>query len=198
MVRVLLAVVDENNRLLGVITDGDIRRALLKGCGVDDNVNEAVNRSPIVGMENDDDFNHRRIMEDSNIDRLPITKLDGKFVRFEFRTKKTIPNAIPNLDGRETEYLLRAINQNHIAIGPEVDEFERAICRYTGAKYAVATNTGTSALHLALLVSDIKRDDIVITSSFTFAATVHSIYYMGAIPAFVDVDPNSLCLCPQK
>ena len=109
----ILAVVDENNRLLGVITDGDIRRALLKGCGVDDNVNEAVNRSPIVGMENDDDFNHRRIMEDSNIDRLPITKLDGKFVRFEFRTKKTIPNAIPNLDGRETEYLLRAQSKSY-------------------------------------------------------------------------------------
>lgn len=194
----ILAVIDENMNLIGVLTDGDIRRAMLRGIGLKGKVKDAFNRNPVVGLESEDDFKNWEIMERNNIDRLPIVNSNNEFIRFEFLKKKSIPNAIPNLDGQETEFLFRAINKNHIAIGPQVEEFESELCQYTGAKYAVATNSGSAALHLALIASDIKPDEIVITTSFTFAATANSIYYLGAVPAFVDIDATSLCLCPGK
>ncbi|HMI56221.1 MAG TPA: DegT/DnrJ/EryC1/StrS family aminotransferase [Gemmatimonadaceae bacterium] len=74
-------------------------------------------------------------------------------------------------------------------LGPEVEAFEKEFAAMHGAKYAVAVNTGTSALHVALLAAGIGPGDEVITVSMTFIATVSAIRYTGAIPVFVDVDP---------
>ena len=76
-------------------------------------------------------------------------------------------------------------------LGSEVAAFEKEFAAYSGAKQAIGVNSGTSALHLALLAAGIGPGDEVITVPFTFVATVAAIHYAGATPVFVDIDPQT-------
>ncbi|MFO1104341.1 MAG: DegT/DnrJ/EryC1/StrS family aminotransferase [Methylocystis sp.] len=83
----------------------------------------------------------------------------------------------------------RVLESCHFTLGPEVAAFEEEFARYCNAQYCVAVNSGTSALHLALLAAGVGPDDEVITVPFTFMATVSAIQYTGATPVLVDIDP---------
>lgn len=83
-------------------------------------------------------------------------------------------------------------------LGPEVSQLEEEFAAYCDAKHAVAVNTGTSALHLALLAAGVGPGDEVITVPFTFVATVSAVCYAGALPVFVDVEPVTLTMDPAK
>jgi dTDP-4-amino-4,6-dideoxygalactose transaminase len=97
----------------------------------------------------------------------------------------------------ERELLLDAFDSNWIApLGPHVDAFEREICETVGVLYAAALSSGTSALHLALLMLGVGPGDEVIVSSFTFAATANAVMYVGATPVFIDSDPVSWNMDP--
>ncbi len=105
----------------------------------------------------------------------------------------------PHMSGREQEYISEVFKSNYIApLGEFVDRFEKSICEYTGASYAVATINGTSAIHLALRVLGIKEDDIVLASSFTFIGSVSSILYQNARPYFVDSNKKSWNISPTR
>jgi dTDP-4-amino-4,6-dideoxygalactose transaminase len=84
----------------------------------------------------------------------------------------------------------------HFTLGPEVAKFEEEFAAYSGTGIGVGVNTGTSALHLALLAADIGPGDEVITVPFTFVATVAAIRYTGATPVFVDIDPRTFTMDP--
>lgn len=86
----------------------------------------------------------------------------------------------------------KTLSSTQFVLGKEVSAFEEEFADYCGAKFAVGVNSGTSALHLALLAAGVKAGDEVITVSCTFVATVAAIDYIGARPVFVDVDPDSL------
>jgi dTDP-4-amino-4,6-dideoxygalactose transaminase len=86
------------------------------------------------------------------------------------------------------------LESTQFILGNEVTAFEEEFAHYCGADYGIAVNTGTSALHLALLANGIGPGDEVITVSFTFVATVAAIGYTGATPVFVDIDPVSYTL----
>ncbi len=106
-----------------------------------------------------------------------------------------IPLHEPRFVGNERAYVLDTIESTFVSsVGKYVDRFEEMIKEYTGAKYAIATTNGTTALHMSLLVAGVKRDDLVITQSLTFIATCNAISYVGANPIFVDVDLDSLGL----
>ncbi len=81
-------------------------------------------------------------------------------------------------------------------LGPEVAKFEEEFAAYSGARFGIGVNTGTSALHLSLLAADIGPGDEVITVPFTFVATVAAIEYAGAKPVFVDIDPETYNMDP--
>jgi dTDP-4-amino-4,6-dideoxygalactose transaminase len=83
----------------------------------------------------------------------------------------------------------RVLDSGQYVLGEEVEQFEREFAAFSGADHGVAVNTGTSALHLALLAAGVGPDDEVVTVPFTFVATVAAIRYTGARPVFVDVDP---------
>lgn len=89
------------------------------------------------------------------------------------------------------EAVARVLASGHFALGPEVAAFEREFAAYCGARHGIAVNSGTSALHLALLAAGAGPGDEVITVPFTFVATVAAIRYTGATPVFVDVDPRT-------
>jgi dTDP-4-amino-4,6-dideoxygalactose transaminase len=92
---------------------------------------------------------------------------------------------------------VRTLESGHYVLGPEVAEFEKEFAAFQGAGFGLGVNSGTSALHLALLAFGIGSGDEVITTPFTFTATVAAILYAGAKPVFVDVDPDSFTINPS-
>jgi dTDP-4-amino-4,6-dideoxygalactose transaminase len=104
----------------------------------------------------------------------------------------------PHLGGSEQKYVNEAFESNWVApLGPNVDGFEQDLCRYVGRDHAAALISGTAALHLALLMLGIGRDDVVICQSFTFAASANPIIYQGATPVFIDSEPDTWNICPE-
>lgn len=106
--------------------------------------------------------------------------------------------ASPVIENEEINAVIEVMKSGMIAQGPKVIEFEKEFADFVGAKYGIATNSGTSALHVALLAAGIGEGDEVITSPFTFAATGNSILYTGARPVFVDIDEETFTLDPSK
>jgi perosamine synthetase len=95
------------------------------------------------------------------------------------------------LRGNEWRYVKECLETNWVSsAGPFVDRFERMVAEYVGTRHAVAVVNGTSALHLALLVSDVRPGDEVLVSTLTFAASANAIRYAGAWPVFIDAEPQ--------
>ena len=92
----------------------------------------------------------------------------------------------------------RVMASGRFVLGPEGEAFEREIAAYTGARHAVGCNSGTDALHLALVAAGVGRGDEVIIPSFTFFATGEAVSYTGATPVFADVDPGTFNLDPKS
>src|SRR5580698_9119708 len=86
------------------------------------------------------------------------------------------------------------LDSGQFTLGSEVFDFEKEFAAYCGAEDAVGVNSGTSALHLALLAAGVGPGDEVITVPFTFVATAAAIHYAGATPVYVDIDPNTFNL----
>ena len=95
------------------------------------------------------------------------------------------------MSGKEQQYIAEVFESNYIApLGDFVERFEESVCGYTGAKHALATNTATAALHLALRVLGIGSGDYVLASSFTFIGSVNAVLYQNARPIFIDSDES--------
>lgn len=123
-----------------------------------------------------------------------------QFVRRQFNEPDAfIPLHIPRFEGNEKKYVMDAIDSTFVSsVGAYVDKFEEMMCQITGAKHAIATVNGTSALHTALILAGFEKEDEVITQPLTFVATANAIAYTGAKPVFVDVDRDTLGLSPNK
>lgn len=121
-----------------------------------------------------------------------------RFIRETFKEPEAfIPLHAPFFGGNEKKYLLDTIDSTFVSsVGAYVNRFEEMMQEITGAKYAIATTNGTTALHLALIVAGVKRDEEVITQPLTFVATANAITHAQGIPVFVDVDKDTMGLSP--
>jgi perosamine synthetase len=98
----------------------------------------------------------------------------------------------PNISGNEWKYVKECLDTAWVSsVGSYVSQFENMVAEYAGAKYGVATSSGTTALHISLIISGVERDDYVIVPNVTFVASVNSIKYTGADPILMDVDPHT-------
>ena len=121
------------------------------------------------------------------------------YIRSLFNTEDFIPLHEPVFIGNEKKYLADCIDSTFVSsVGEYVDKFESSVADFTGAKFAIATTNGTAALHTALQLSGVGNNCEVITQPLTFIATCNAISYCGAIPVFVDVDLNTLGMCPKS
>jgi perosamine synthetase len=121
------------------------------------------------------------------------------FIKLQFPKQEFIALHEPRFLGNEKKYLIDCIDSTFVSsVGKYVDSFEIELAKYTGAKYAVACVNGTAALHMALLVADVKAHDLVLTQPLSFIATCNAISYIGAVPLFIDVDMDTLGLSPEK
>ena len=121
------------------------------------------------------------------------------FIKSLYPMENPIPLHAPRFSGNEKKYLMDCIDTTYVSyVGQYVGRFEDEIRQYTGAKHAVAVSSGTSALHVALLLVDVVPGMEVITQPLTFVATANAISYCGASPVFVDVERSTLGLDPDK
>lgn len=120
------------------------------------------------------------------------------FVHQLFGTEETVPLHAPLFIGNEKKYLNECIDTTFVSsVGKFVDRFEEEMAAYTGAKKAVVCVSGTNALHMAMMLVGVERDDEVLTQALTFIATCNAISYIGAHPVFIDVDMETLGLSPK-
>ena len=105
--------------------------------------------------------------------------------------------AKPVMGDEEKKAVMEVLDSGIIAQGPKVKEFEQNFAEMCGVKHAIATTSGTTALHMALLAHGIGPGDEVITSPFTFIASANSVLFVGATPVFVDIDPKTFNMDPS-
>jgi dTDP-4-amino-4,6-dideoxygalactose transaminase len=113
-------------------------------------------------------------------------------------TLKTIPIAAPQIGEEERQAVLAVLDSGQLAQGPVVEDFEGAFARWCGVANAVAISNGTAALHLLLLAHGLKEGDEVITTAFSFVASANSALFVGAKPVFVDIEPDTYTLDPDR
>lgn len=109
-----------------------------------------------------------------------------------------VPLSSPDIVEKDIEAVVGVMKTRFLSIGPKVVEFEKRIGSFAGTKYAVAVNSGTSALHLIIRGMGIKEDDKVLTTPFSFIASANCILFEKAEPLFVDIDEKTLNLDPDK
>ncbi|MBN1765624.1 MAG: DegT/DnrJ/EryC1/StrS family aminotransferase, partial [Sedimentisphaerales bacterium] len=97
----------------------------------------------------------------------------------------------PDITPADIEAVINVLKTPNLSLGPKLVEFETAFADYTGRRFGVAVNSGTSALHLCMLALGIKPGDEVITTPFSFIATTNSVLMVDAKPVFVDIDPDT-------
>ena len=120
------------------------------------------------------------------------------FIHELYGAKGFVPLSVPKFIGNEKKYLNECIDTTFVSsVGKFVDRFEEDMARYTGAKKAVVCVSGTNALHMALMLVGVERDDEVLTQALTFIATCNAISYIGAYPVFLDVDKTTMGLSPD-
>jgi len=104
----------------------------------------------------------------------------------------------PDIGQHEVEYVNEVLRSHQLSIGPWIEKFEKKFAGYIGTEHAVAVNSGTSGLHLCVRALGIGSKDEVITTSFSFVASVSCFLYEGALPVLVDIDPETLNLDPAR
>lgn len=119
------------------------------------------------------------------------------FIHDLYGTEDFIPLHVPTFSGNEKKYLNECIDTTFVSsVGKFVNRFEEMTAEYTGAAKAVVCVNGTNALHMAMMIAGVERDDEVITQALTFIATCNAISYIGAHPVFIDVDRETMGLSP--
>jgi len=109
-----------------------------------------------------------------------------------------VPLSSPEISQDDIEEVLEVLKTGRLSIGPKIEEFERLVAEYTGVKYAVAVNSGTSALHLIIRSLEIGEGDLVITTPFSFVASANVMLFEKALPVFADIDSKTLNLSPES
>ena len=184
----------KNNRVIGVLTDGDIRRSLINNMQIKSSVCKIMNKKFVKIRQNEDKnkvieklnrFNHK-------IKVFPVINNDKKLVDITTQERfNYVPIYEPTLKGNEMKYLIDCISTNWISsAGPYVRKFEDNFSLMHYKKRALSVSSGTTGLHIALAALGVKKGDEVIVPNFTFAAAINSILYVNATPVIVDVDKD--------
>ena len=197
----LVFVINNTGRMVGILTDGDVRRWLLKSGDLNDSITKMMNENFVFAREDDSIekiYKITRKNKNKELEYIPILNKEGKIIDyFHFAFKEHIPVARPNMGGKEFEYVAECILTNWISSqGKFVKSFEAKMAQSTGVKYAAATSNGTVALHLALEALGIGQGDEVIVPTLTFIATANAVSYTGAKPVFVDSEEDTWCMDP--
>lgn len=192
-------ILDEEEKLCGILTDGDLRRLLLKGRNLEDRLQKSDLGKYVVAEEGE---SIDELIKKTNriIKIIPIVNREGFLVDYFLNEHKThfTPIAEPKLQNKEFEYLMDAFASTWISSrGKYIDQFEENFAQFIGVKHGVATANGTVAIHLALKALNIGEGDEVIIPDITFAATANAVILANATPVIVDVEEDFWTINPD-
>jgi dTDP-4-amino-4,6-dideoxygalactose transaminase len=192
--RGVLLVTEPDGRLRRTITDGDLRRAAIQQVQDTTPVGRLPEHPPITLSTSATYAEGMALLDQHQIDHLPILDSAGRVVDVMFRRElsQRIWLSSPHLGEEETAFVEDAFKTNWIApLGPHVDGFERELAAYVGVGHGAAVSSGTAAIHLALVLLGVKQGDTVFCSSLTFVGSCNPILYCGARPVFIDSEPET-------
>lgn len=196
----ILCLVEDENRFIQTLTDGDLRRYLLSGKSLDSKLHDLPFNQSITISNNQSESDARALFELHAINHLPLLSDDGKIITVFLRHKldEKIGLSIPHMGIEELEFVQQAFDSNWIApLGPNVSAFEEEIAEKVGINSVAALSSGTAAIHLGLRLLDIKPNDKVFVSSLTFVASVNPVLYEFAEPIFIDSEFMTWNMCPK-
>lgn len=195
----LALVVDRDQRMVGIVTDGDLRRALLAGMGLE---------SPVADIERPTAKTARvgtaavdiASMFSDPVRVVPLLDADGRVRDLAiFDQRVRVPVTAPHLGEQELLNVTDCILSGWVSSGGHyVSRFEEEFARFCGVGQAIAVCNGTAALHLALAALGIGPGDEVIVPTLTFIATANAVTYTGATPVFIDSEPETWNLDPAQ
>lgn len=196
----ILFLVNGDGVLERTITDGDLRRFVLDKGSLDGSVDELPEKSPIVVTSDASNNEVSTLMYRHGINHIPVVDATG--LPIGIHTRESVDNrillSVPHMTGEEKEYVEQAFDTNWVApLGPNVDAFEQELSEYIGGSHVAAVNTGTAAIHLALRLLKVSKEDFVFCQSFTFIASASPICYQGASPVFIDSESETWNMCPK-
>ena len=190
-------VVGDENTLEGVLTDGDIRRAILLGNELQNPVSKILVKDYVYGQEQE---SISSLLKKLNKKIYIIPIVDKKNIVVDYMEHPQTPHypvALPTLNGNEFKYLTDAFFSTWVSSkGRYIDKFEEGFSKYSECKHGVAVSNGTAALHLAISSLDIGLGDEVIVPDLTFAATINAVIHSNATPVIVDIELDSWCIDP--
>ncbi|URQ69308.1 aminotransferase class I/II-fold pyridoxal phosphate-dependent enzyme [SAR86 cluster bacterium] len=192
-------VVDDQNILIGVITDGDLRRSLLNGHDLSSPIKNVINKNYTFATT-DDDANKVLSRLSDEIKIIPIVDQSQHVVDFaSYNHIPMTPVATPDLYGNELKYLTDAFLSTWISsTGEYINRLENNFAKYCNTDYSTSVCNGTIALELALKSIGVGAGSEVIIPDLTFAATINAVIHVGATPVIVDIEENSWCISPNE
>jgi len=195
-------VVNSSDVLVGVITDGDIRRAILRGANIFSSCKTLMKKKFITIKKDESKTEVFKLLQKfKNIIKvIPIIDKKGKLIDYATSDRLNfIPIYYPHLKGNELKYLSKCITENWISSnGPFVKNFESSFSAMHNKRPSLAVSSGTTALHLSLVALGIKKGDEVIVPNMTFAAVINAVLYIGAKPVIVDIDEKKWNITPDE
>jgi len=185
-------VLDDDEKLCGAVSDGDVRRGLIAGYGLDDDVSSVMNRE-FVSFDSGTPNEVVALSLNEKSDVIPLTDADGRIVDLVMTgISRKFPIMAPDLSGNEMLYVLECLESSWVSSkGRFVNKFEELVSGYLDGLDAISTSSGTTALELGLRTLDIGPGDEVLVPDLTFAAPASVVLHTGATPILVDVRPDT-------
>lgn len=189
----------QTKQFKGIVTDGDIRRALYSGYGIDSAVAKITKLNPVTANA---EMSAEQIagLFSELVRVIPILDRNNYVIDLALLDRRVhLPVAEPLLGDKELQYVSECVSAGWISsAGKFVPRFEQMVADFCRVKYAVSASSGTTALHLALLALGIGPGDEVIVPTLTFIATANAVAYTGAKPVFIDSEPDTWNIDPRQ
>ena len=185
----------KKKKLLNIITDGDIRRALLKGSRLSDNINKIKSKKNYITVKENYDFLDLQ-KKISKYKIIPIINESDEIIDYANEKRfRQLPQSEPSFKGNELKYVSEAIKSGWISsIGKYVNVFQEKFSTFVKNKYCLTTSSGTTAIQLAIATLKLKPKDEIIVPDYTFVSPINSIIHSNCKPVLVDIDNKNLCL----
>lgn len=195
----LLLVLGQDGQLLGTVSDGDLRRRLLAGDGLDALISQAMNRKPVTVRPGLTDAALKAIMLDHDVRHLPVIDDANRALQVvQLKDILRVPLSSPDITDAEIRAVVAVLRSPNLSLGPKLLEFEAVAAAVANRRHAVAVNSGTSGLHLIVRSLGLGKGDEVITTPFSFIASSNALLFEDVTPVFVDIDSQTLNIDPGR
>ena len=195
-----IAFVVDNKKFINVLTDGDIRRALLKKFTLNTKISEIIKNKKVQYLNVKASYEEIQKKMGTILTHIPLVDNKKNLVDYAINFKLIkVPVSEPQFLGNESLYLNDCIKSGWISSkGKYVKLFEKSFSKFIKSKYTLSVTSGTTALHLSLASLGIKKQDEIIVPNLTFISPVNAAIYLNAKPVLVDIDKYNLCIDPKK